>query len=472
MTKIITDKNFHQNQNSNNNHSNHSSNNDDNSSNNNQNISDNIILRSKKRKAVDLIPSTYTSSSSSKNIIDPILSLVFIDGSTATISQAQLTLSMADKRMAAPSEYQVLSTLISFLNDPVLNIVKYPTLKRTSDKIESLSNESHITTLETSDGLQGYLEEIPGNSLYETDPFSWITVLESLLPQNLSKKQRKNVKIIDVADLISYGSDISLTKDLLNYNIGKKNINNNLNTKFKNKLNNRENSVRSDDNQFSHNKSSMSSDASECSGRGSDRGSGGKINNNNCLSNIAYNMICGCNHPVVEEDNQESDQIVEHDFNRIIILLRPQIEYRKIDQKKNTTLNMGSHQSVISVKNKDEMIFQSNFIQENMDNKIERCKLNYMLNNWLYRKKIHKHDTAKQSLLYLKSSIFSFENEPEKNMKQEKELEAVCTDRNVHLISPGIAVCVLQHWAYHHVLLPTFDIAIQQYQNEMLNNEM
>ena len=448
------DCNYNDNNNNNNNNNNDNSNNNhaDKSFHFHQNISNNIKLKSKKRKAIDTIPSS-SSLSSSKNTIDPILSLVFIDGSTATITQAQLTLSMADKRMAAPSEFQVLSTLISFLNDPLLNLLKYPIL--------------YTTPVYSASPLKGSLDEESVTPFCKTDSDSWITILETLLPKKLNKKQRKKIKIIDVIDLISYGGDASSKKSFSNSSMLKKNLNNNFHTEIKNNLNICENSLKSDDNQSSSSSDRIKFNAIECSSRGSgsDDGDGDKIYSNNCLSNIAYNMMCGCNHPVVEKNNQGLEQSDEEDVHRVIIILRPQTEYQKENQRKSPTLGIGSNKSVLTWRKENGIIVQSNIIQDGINLKVERGKLNNMLNNWLYRKKIYKHDSAKQSSLYLKSAIFPQQNKLEEIKKKEKKgFESVSTDLNVRLISPGVAVCVLQHWAYHQVLIPTLDDALKQYQ--------
>lgn len=93
----------------------------------------------------------------------PVLHLVFKDGRMATLTQARLAIVMANQHMAAPSEYQVLQTLLSCLKDPAV-LVTLPAAA--SDDEVDVKDE----------------------------------VLTHVLPAGLRKSQRKAVRVVELTD--------------------------------------------------------------------------------------------------------------------------------------------------------------------------------------------------------------------------------------------------------------------------------
>ena len=110
-----------------------------------------------------------------------------------------------------------------------------------------------------------------------------------------------------------------------------------------------------------------------------------------------------------------------------------------------------------------------------------------MLNNWLYGKKSFKYDMTKQSPLYVRSSLFqsSRRNHIDSNLNfsgnadiNEYKSDDISDHKNDGIsgnkdlfISPGFAVCVLQHWAYHKRLLPTLQQSLENYNNVIIPHE-
>ena len=406
--------------------------------------------------------------------------------------------------MAAPTEYQVLSSLIIFLNDPILNLLKYPELNTIVDDSNTNSNNA----------------------------FSWITSLESLLPQKLTKKQRKRIVIVDVINLISYGMSESNDKNLamsdrkiISNNYKNDDINNyendddngRNNDDDSNNDNDTTNTSKKKKNSSKKNKSKKSSkDENEENDKnnmisGDSDSKGQYFQSIPCLSDIAYNMKCGCDRRKINKNKNEKQHQRQHEngsengndykcesrtinetqdeneinqeknSNIVFILLRPHFEYQKINTKKNNLQNkifesnrINSNQSLTLPHKYLDTKINNAFNEKNTNNKLENEKLNFILNNWLYKKKSYKHDMTKQSLLYSKSSIFQYNRESsikEKNINENKNFGLLDTDKNVHLISPGNAICILQHWTYHGLLLPTLQIAINQYQTDQDDNQ-
>ena len=92
----------------------------------------------------------------------PILHLVFKDGRVATLTQARLAIAMANQHMAAPSEYQVLQTLLACLKDPAVL----------------------VTLPAASKGVVGDAS----------------AVLTHVLPTHLRKSGRKAVRVVELTD--------------------------------------------------------------------------------------------------------------------------------------------------------------------------------------------------------------------------------------------------------------------------------
>eukprot|EP01032_Pedospumella_encystans_P016408 gene16408-18724_t len=92
----------------------------------------------------------------------PVLHLVFKDGRVATLTQARLAIAMANQHMAAPSEYQVLQTLLACLKDPAVL----------------------VTLPAASSGVVGDVS----------------AVLAHVLPADLRKSGRKVVRVVELTD--------------------------------------------------------------------------------------------------------------------------------------------------------------------------------------------------------------------------------------------------------------------------------
>ena len=92
----------------------------------------------------------------------PVLHLVFKDGRVATLTQARLAIAMANQHMAAPSEYQVLQTLLACLKDSAVL----------------------VTLPAASSGVAGDAS----------------AVLTHVLPADLRKSGRKGVRVVELTD--------------------------------------------------------------------------------------------------------------------------------------------------------------------------------------------------------------------------------------------------------------------------------
>jgi hypothetical protein len=469
-----------------------------NSNDNNKNYNDienDDHSQSKKRK----FQKGEKSDLASKNLVQPTLSLVFKDGSTASITQELLTLSMARKRMAAPTEYQVLSSIIELLNDPILQLIQnIPSIPNISpkDKIDIVKDDNsssdhnnrerkvvELPSLNTrKDITKGDKESDNDND----ENAKWINSLKSLLPSGLNKKQRKKIHIIDIDDLLS-----TTTQDIQNI----------------------------DDTRNSRNERELI-----------DSKNGENLLPS--LSSIVYgfhypSILHGFSHDGIQKksDCKNNDNNVNIDDNendedeipsQVLVLLRPAVHYmsKTINKQiltakspfsslKTTVFNSKTvkslGQSVTSLHG-NNIDFCTKI--DRRQSEIEKMKLNKMLNEYMYGKNSKKHDISVKSVLYCSASLFSsiaseessstsasFENVLSQcvgnNTKTSQHTDVTSLkhtaeqntsiDSNLNLklklksnyVSPGIAVCVLQHWAYNRMLLPTLQTAQNNYINSI-----
>ena len=432
--------------------------NDDSSSNNDG------LSQSKKRK----FQSDEKSEIAPKNLVQPTLSLVFLDGSTASITQEQLTLSMARKRMAAPTEYQVLSSIVELLNDPILQLIqKNPNILQKNypdaEKVNGLSSNKNSEKNEELSGLVGRKGVNENNDLKDG---LWIQSLQSLLPKSLNRKQRKKIHIIDINDLLS-----STIGDMESVN--------------------RNNDV---------NYNGMSRNESFNQGE----------NLLPSLSSIVYGFQDTVILPGLSQDNAHSNHILDENEDeeipsQVLVLLRPAVHYisKTVDKSnQNLTAKSPFSSSKTSVFNskigKSVDQYSSSIPSDNMDfytkfdqkrySEIENTELNKMLNEYMYGKNSKKYDITAKSVLYCTASLFSSISNIQQSVLSASDDTLPQTikghSKSIHhthhtntrkrntlenpksklkYVSPGIAVCVLQHWAYNKKLLPTLQTAQENY---------
>jgi hypothetical protein len=385
------------------------------------------MIKTKKRKA-DNLPGIGRKIQPSCPI-QPTLSLVFSDGSTASITQEQLTLTMARRRMAAPTEYQVLLSLIELLSDPILDLIKNqkdsieqnsttsipPQPGGTSTSFPPLSKSS--SSLERSGDPFHSSGEDKEESSQSSEP--WIQSLNSLLPTGLNRKERKKVIIIDIADLVSTG----FGQDAENGTYG------------------------------SH--CNVGSTESNHTTRAPP-----------CLSSIAYSAHCGCS----IQDDPSQDYSSEHE-NIVLVLLRTAAYYIPVAEKKGvlTGLNKGIGQMTsLSSGGTGPACSNGQYLRMNPGHsnrtltERETLNLNNMLNTWLYGPKSGKHDLTVSSKLYCMGSISSTPQLHSSNAMRDMS-DHSAQEMIPEYTAPATAVCVLQHWAYHRRLLPTLKIAAEAY---------
>jgi hypothetical protein len=82
-------------------------------------------------------------------------------------------------------------------------------------------------------------------------------------------------------------------------------------------------------------------------------------------------------------------------------------------------------------------------------------EINNILNSWIYDNK--KYDIYKKSKIYFKANLFTPLSTKKSNMSESTEM-----DENRY-ISPGFAVATLQHWAYHGRLKPAINEGATEY---------
>ena len=415
-----------------------------------------------------------------KNLVQPTLSLVFLDGSTASITQEQLTLSMARKRMAAPTEYQVLSSIIELLNDPILQLVQKNSNilpKYYPDTVKVNGSSSNKNNGEKNKELSGLEER---ECIYENNNLEdglWIQSLQSLLPKSLNRKQRKRIHIIDVNDLLS--STTREEKNIKRYeDVNYTGISRNVN----------------DDVKYKYGENLLPS-----------------------LSSIVYGFQDTVILPgdgIQSNENEKKDECKNEDEDeeipsQVLVLLRPTIHYisKTIDKQNqnitakspfssskttvfNSKIGKSVEQSSASTIPGDNMDFYTKFDQKRYS-KSEYTELNKMLNEYMYGKNSKNYDITAKSILYCTASLFSSvpDLQPSVLSTSDNTLTQTVKGRSklihhTHMIpsnhvntnkldtseyskskyvSPGIAVCVLQHWAYHKKLLPTLQTAQKNY---------
>ena len=483
-------------------------NSDSNDNNNNDKSENDDHPQSKKRKFENVEKSDIAS----KNLVQPTLSLVFQDGSTASITQELLTLSMARKRMAAPTEYQVLSSIIELLNDPILQLIQtIPSIPNIQiitpkDKIDIVKDnnsssdrnnrerkEVELHDLSTRKDIQDSKKSVKESDNDNNDnnkDVMWIDSLRSLLPSGLNKKQRKKIHIIDIHNLLS-----TTTQDIQNIN----DTGNSRNERELVESENGENLLPS-------------------------------------LSSIVYgfhnpSILHGFSHDNIQKENNcknsDNNVGVDNNFNneneedeipsQVLVLLRPVVHYiSKTINKQNLTAKspfsslkttVFDSKTVKSLDHSATSLPGNNIdfytkINNRRQSEIDQMKLNKMLNEYMYGKNSKKHDINVKSVLYCSASLFSsipseessltsssYENVLSQcegnNTKTLQHTDVTllnyATERNTsadsklnlnlklksNFVSPGIAVCVLQHWAYNRMLLPTLQIA----QNNHMSSE-
>ena len=436
-----------------------------------------VLSQSKKRK----FKNDEKTEMAPKNLVQPTLSLVFVDGSTASITQEQLTLSMARKRMAAPTEYQVLSSIIELLNDPILQLIqKIPKIlpKNYPDtvKVNGLSSSKNGSEKKEESSGSEVRERINENN--DLEDGLWIQSLHSLLPKSLNRKQRKKIHIIDINDLLS-----STTREV-------KDIKKDEDVNYTGMSRNEKDSVI-----YKHGENLLPS-----------------------LSSIVYGFQDTSALPGLSKDasqsNEGKDQIKDEDEeipSQVLVLLRPAVHYlSKTMNKQNQNLTAKSpfssskatvfnskiakslDQSSASSKSSDNMDFYTKSDQKRYS-EIEKTELNKMLNEYMYGKNSKKYDITAKSVLYCTASLFSSisniqpsvlstsdNTSPQTVKGQSKSIHHTHIIQSNHAntnkgdalentksklkyVSPGIAVCVLQHWAYHKKLLPTLQTAQKNY---------
>ena len=451
--------------------------------------------QSNKRKLENIEKSEIAS----RNLVQPTLSLVFKDGSTASITQELLTLSMARKRMAAPTEYQVLSSIIELLNDPILEL------------IQNISNISNITPKEKIDSgeddssfsdhsncekekkeLSGLnttsRKDIENSKIFDNDneeSVAWIESLKSLLPSGLNKKQRKKIHIIDIDDLLSTTTqDIQSTINHTGYI-----------------RNERELTV------SKHGENSLPSLSSIVYGFQNPSILHG-FSHDNILKESDYKNSNKNNDKYNENNNENNENEIP---SQVLVLLRPAVTYVSKTMKKQTAtvkFPFSSLKTTVFNTKTVKSVGQSAFslpgnnmdfctiIKNRRQSAIDQIKLNKMLNEYMYGKNSKKHDISTKSVLYCSASLFSSIPSEEfflissssenvlpqgmgNNTKIPQHTDAISskhsTERDTSVdsklklksqsnyVSPGIAVCVLQHWAYNRMLLPTLEIAQKNY---------
>ena len=444
-----------------------------NCNNNNNNNNNNNQPKSKKRK----IQSNEKTKMAFKNLVQPTLSLVFLNGSTASITQEQLTISMARKRMAAPTEYQVLSSIIELLNDPILQLIqKIPNIS--SRNYPDIVEVNDLSFEEKSSGSSGR-EDLNESGNLMNEGGLWIQSLKSLLPKDLNRKQRKKIHIIDINNLLS-----STKKD-------EKNL------IFSGDMNYTGNSRNERDVIDGHNGEELLPSLSSIVYGNHDLPS---LLNGYRPDNVLEQIDDNKNNGECNEINNDNDD-VEEIPSQVLVLLRPSVHYvskTTYKQKLNLTAKSpfsSSKSSFLKSVNRSA----SSLPDKNMefctkfDNKqyleIENMELNKMLNEYMYGKKSKKYDITAQSVLYCKASLFSsipcaepsFLSTPSNVLPQviagiSNKIQHTDTITLNHMntrntfehtkskyVSPGIAVCVLQHWAYHKRLIPTLQTAQDNY---------
>jgi hypothetical protein len=457
---------------------------------NNNNIENDDHSQSKKRKLEDVEKPNLAF----KNLVEPTLSLVFKDGSTASITQELLTLSMARKRMAAPTEYQVLSSIIELLNDPILQLIQnIPSIPNITpkDKIDVVEDNKSFSYQNNHEKNEVELPSLNirkdskenDNDYNEND--MWIGSLKSLLPSGLNKKQRKMIHIVDVNDLLS-----TTTQDI-------QNIDDTGNSRKERELNQSENG-----------ENSLPS-----------------------LSSIVYgfhnpSILHGFSHDNIQKENdcknrnEDNNKYSENNENdedeipsQVLVLLRPAVNYlTKTVNKQNLTAKspfsslkttVFNFKTVTSMSQSATSSHGNNIdfytkIKRRRQSEIDQIKLNKMLNEYMYGKNSKKHDIFAKSVLYCSASLFatipsekssssssSSENVLSQcvgnNTKTPQHTDVIppkhTTERNTYVdsklklksnnVSPGIAVCVLQHWAYNRMLLPTLEAAQNNYMHSI-----
>lgn len=360
----------------------------------------------------------------SKCIIQPTLSLVFKDGTSATITQEQLTLSMASRRMAAPSEHQVLLALIELLTDPAPNLVKGIPLLSEDNECSSLLDQSSVPSLKM-ETLKDVTVDGGNGAEIERNDSLWIRNLINLLPTGLKKRQRKRVIIVDMLDLVSTGNigDVSRSSGTC-----------------------------------------LAADLICVKRKGEGSHSHGVDNSITlpCLSHVAYGAKCSCAHSAdVPQGCTDDDD--DQNPTQVLVLLRPSLYCGPKTAKSNKFLGTrGKSTSSILQTLSDSTL-------EDPRSDAHRIYLNQALNNWLYGKKIGSHDRDAPSTLYCRASLFSYtavqpssgsfpSSSPDMSVTETQQNDATALT-----VSPGVAVSVLQHWAYHQRLLPTLKAAIVQY---------
>ena len=405
-----------------------------------------------------------------KNLVQPTLSLVFLNGSTASITQEQLTLSMARKRMAAPTEYQVLSSIIELLEDPTLQLIQknpnilpknYPDTVKVNGLSSNKNNGEKKKELSDSEGRERINEN---NNLGDG---LWIQSLQSLLPKSLNRKQRKNIHIIDINDLLS-----STTRE-------EKNNKRNEDVNYTGISRNEKDGVK-----YKHGENLLPS-----------------------LSSIVYGLkdtVILSGDDIQSNEGKEKDEDEEIP-SQVLVLLRPAVHYlsKSIDEQNqnmtakspfssskttvfNSKIGKSMEQSSASSIPSDNMDFYAKFDQKRYS-KSEYMELNKMLNEYMYGKNSKKYDITAKSVLYCTASLFSSipdiqpsvlstsGNTLTQTIKGHSKFihhtHTITNKRDTlentksKYVSPGIAVCVLQHWAYHKKLLPTLQTAQKNYLN-------
>jgi hypothetical protein len=385
------------------------------------------MIKTKKRKA-DNIPGIGRKIQPSCPI-QPTLSLVFYDGSTASITQEQLTLTMARRRMAAPTEYQVLLSLIVLLSDPILDLIK-----NQKDSVEQNSTTSILPQAggtstsfpprsNSSSSLERSGDPVHSSGEDKEEPLqsseSWIQSLNSLLPNGLNRKQRKKVVIIDIADLVSTG---------------------------------------------------FGQDAANGTYGGHCKVGGTKSNYTTrtppCLSSIAYSTHCGCS----IQDDPSQDDSSEHE-NIVLVLLRTAAYYIPVTEKKGILKGLDKsigQMTSLSSSGTGPACGNGQYLRKTPGHsnrtltERETLNLNNMLNTWLYGPKSGKHDLTISSKLYCMASISSTRQLHSASAMQDIS-DRSAQEMIAEYTAPATAVCVLQHWAYHKRLLPTLKIAAEAY---------
>jgi hypothetical protein len=376
------------------------------------------MIKTKKRKT-DNIPGVGRQIQPSCPI-QPTLSLVFLDSSTASITQEQLTLNMARRRMAAPTEYQVLLSLIELLSDPILNLIKNQKAPK-----EQNSSTSFPPRLKSSSDLEKSGDPVDSGG-EDKEEFSqssepWIRSLNSLLPTGLNRKERKKILIIDVKDLVStdFGPNVA------------------------------------DGTYGSHCKIDSTK-------------SNRTTHTPPCLSSIAYSARCGCS----VQDDASQDETPERE-NIVLVLLRTAAYYMPVTEKKGVLkgLNKGigpmtslSRSRTVPACGSGQYLRMNPGHSNRTQTERETLCLDYMLNTWLYGPKSGKHDLTVPSKLYCMARIsYTPRSHPSDAMQDMSGRDRGAQEMIAEYIAPATAVCVLQHWAYHRRLLPTLKIAAEAY---------